>query len=203
MIWTTLFTLIGLGMVLLMTEIFLIPGFGITGIAGLISFLGGIGYALYLSSTGVLSPFLTSLFVLFSIIAVPAGIYFLGSRLKDSSLARKMILEESLDGEKGFRASNDELLLLYGERGETITALKPCGSAMIRGERVSVICEDGFLDKGVSVVVTNIEDNSVYVRRESAEASEPANAVSASRVSSDTQGESEKENQNRGFHAGA
>lgn len=169
-IWAILFMMIFTGILFTLVEVFLLPGFGITGIMGVISFLAGIGYAIYLATvTHTISTLAAVIFILGSMILAPGAIYVLGRLLKDSSLAKKFYLNETLDSDKGYTGSNDDLLLLYGEIGETSTPLTPSGSAIIKGEKVSVISEEGYMEKGRAIEVTNIEDNSVYVKSYTAE----------------------------------
>lgn len=174
-IWAVLFMMIFMGTLFTFVEVFLLPGFGVTGVMGLLSFFAGIGYAIYLATvTHSISTLAATIFVLSSMILAPGAIYLLGRVLKDSPLSKKFFLEETLDSEKGYTGANDDLLLLYGELGETMTPLTPSGSAMIRGEKVSVVSEEGYIDKGRTIEVTNIEDNSVYVKCHSAVADRDA-----------------------------
>jgi membrane-bound serine protease (ClpP class) len=75
-----------------------------------------------------------------------------------------MILENTLDNDLGYDASNDELILYYGEQGQALTPLTPSGSVLLKGERMSVISDQGYISKGTEVEVVNVEDNTLYVK---------------------------------------
>lgn len=59
-------------------------------------------------------------------------------------------------------------VLFPGDRGEAITALRPSGKALIRGEIRDVIAEGEFVDKGSTIVIREISGNRIMVYREQA-----------------------------------
>lgn len=159
------------GVLMAILEIFIFPGLGIPGVIGFLSFFGGLGYTGYMVfSAKTISMGYAGFALSVSIISSLIFSVFMTKILKNSSIGKSMILEETLDSDKGFNASNDELVLYYGEQGETMTALKPCGSVMLKGDRMSVVSEEGYIEKGTEVEVTNVEDNTLYVKAVSQEA---------------------------------
>ncbi len=52
---------------------------------------------------------------------------------------------------------------LMGERGEVVSMLRPAGIARLRGDRVQVVARYDFIDEGVTVRVTHVEGNQIYV----------------------------------------
>jgi membrane-bound serine protease (ClpP class) len=153
------------GVLFTMLEIFIFPGFGITGLMGFISFFGGLGYAAYLIYALKTVSLTYAAFILFSSVIASLIFSWIMTRvLKNSSIGKSMILENTLDNDLGYDASNDELILYYGEQGQALTPLTPSGSVLLKGERMSVISDQGYISKGTEVEVVNVEDNTLYVK---------------------------------------
>lgn len=148
-------TLILLGFVLLVIELFVIPGFGIVGISGLFC-LGLAGYISYLK----FSPLAA---VLVSILSV-AAIILLIKILPHTNIYKKMRLETTTSRKAGFSAERSGLSELMGKEGITLTPLHPVGTAVIGGKRIDVVSEVGMIDKDSKVVVVKVEGNKVVVR---------------------------------------
>lgn len=54
---------------------------------------------------------------------------------------------------------------LIGERGTTITQLRPFGEALIDGQSISVVSENGeLIESGSAIMVTDVKDNKICVR---------------------------------------
>jgi membrane-bound serine protease (ClpP class) len=53
---------------------------------------------------------------------------------------------------------------LVNQTGETLTALRPCGTAVINGRRCDVISEGAFVEAGRAVKVISVEGLRVVVR---------------------------------------
>jgi len=56
-----------------------------------------------------------------------------------------------------------------GKVGTAATDLRPVGKGEFSGELVDVVCEEGFLDKGTTIVVTKDEGYRKVVRKKEAE----------------------------------
>lgn len=80
---------------------------------------------------------------------------------------RQLGLRHQLDAETGFVATED-LRHLVGQKGETLTVLRPAGFARIDGKRVDVVTDGEHLGPGTVVVVGAVEGNRVIVRSVSA-----------------------------------
>ena len=68
-----------------------------------------------------------------------------------------------------------------GERGLTLSVLRPAGLVEIDGRRVDVVTDGEWVEPGVAVVVTEVEGNRVVVEPEDAASSAggPDSEVSA------------------------
>ncbi|RVU55329.1 NfeD family protein [Anaerosphaera multitolerans] len=145
-----------LGVVLLIVEL-IVPGFGIAGIGGIVCVFGGVILAME-----SLQVALTSVAIAL-IISIIVTVYFIkkGSKLK---FVNKITNLHSTDSEKGY-ISVESTDLKVGQRGKTLSILRPTGFIEVDGKRYEAIAYDGFLEKDVEVEVNKIEAFKVYVRR--------------------------------------
>lgn len=145
------------GLILLAVEIFVTPGFGLTGISGLILILASI-YFLFPNFDAAMIGIATVLVL--SIAGFIIMLKFFGS----SALSRRIALGESQTVEAGYRAQSDRKELL-NKKGKTVTPLRPAGIVEIDGERIDVVSEGRFIEKGVEVMVTKIAGNRIVVKK--------------------------------------
>ncbi|MDP2364523.1 MAG: ATP-dependent Clp protease proteolytic subunit, partial [Ignavibacteria bacterium] len=132
--------LIGLG--LLVTEIFIIPGFGIAGIAGIVLIFASI----FLSLLGS-KPFIDMEMVSIAIIQLSGamlfallGMFVLVKYIPKSSIFNRLVLSQSEKSEQGF-VSYPSKKDLIGKTGIAFTTLRPGGTAEIDGRRVDVVAD--------------------------------------------------------------
>lgn len=144
--------LIVLGILLIFIEIFFTPGFiiGLVGVAvvavGLVNTYSEYGYTTgNITLIGVL-VFLGTVIVL----AFKNGMW-------DRFAIADVIVGKAND--------IDKLTINIGDTGETISAIRPAGSAIIGGQKVEVHTEGGLLLAKVEVVVTKIVNSKIYVEQ--------------------------------------
>ena len=161
--------LVGLALVLL--EIFVVPGFGLTGILGLLCAVAGL--ALSLVDNTQLSTWnkdsvhaiLTSL--AFVVIGLTVGIFgsmALSHFLTTSKRTPAMALHKEMTPDEGYIAVQVLPKELVGKQGKTETVLRPSGKVCVNGQIYSAISEGAMLDRGVTIEVTRIENAQLYVR---------------------------------------
>ncbi len=158
-----------LGIVLIALEVFVIPGFGITGISGIICIivsllgamlgreaLGGIDF------TGLGHACITLVIG----IALAAGVsWFLTSRFGPARLRRSTTLEHSQRTEDGYIGVDSRLADLKGSIGTAITALRPAGKIRVGDTTCDAVSRDGFIEAGSRVKVVAFETAQVYVEK--------------------------------------
>lgn len=156
------------GVVLLGIEIFVLPGFGIAGISGIVL----IFLSIFLSLIGS-EPFITSesismaiIQLAFAIIAALILIYLLAKYLPKSSIFSKLVLSDSEKAEDGYVSVSEEPTLL-GKTGVAITILRPVGIAEIDGKRVEVVSDGEFIQPGTEIKVIKVEGMRVLVSSKS------------------------------------
>ncbi len=143
------------GVALMLVEAFM-PGFGVFGIAGLISTLASIVLAAASVQTGMVMLLIS--IVLSTVFSIVAFRYF-ASR----GALRHIILSEEERADLGYIAPLDQKNLV-GLEGLTVTALRPSGAATIDGRRIDVVSEGAYIPAGEAVVVDRVEGVRVIVR---------------------------------------
>ena len=156
-----------LGVVLLALEIFVIPGFGIAGIGGIlsvsVSLLGAmIDYneieGLNTNKLANAAMVLLSGFVLTLVI-----IWFLTSKYGPEFMKKSSIL--TLDKEIGEDYLGVDPLLseLVGKQGITLTDMRPAGKVEIEGNKYDATSTGDFIPSGTPIKVTRYEAAQLYI----------------------------------------
>jgi membrane-bound serine protease (ClpP class) len=167
--WEMLLFVIGL--ILIALEIFVIPGFGITGITGISLVVVGLSLSMLdnnlfeLNTTKALTILFRSLFIVITSIMISLGVsIYLSQKLITSSYIQGMALkaeQKSTDGYKSF----DDKSQLVGLHGITITMLRPSGKIQVEDKVFDAFSELGFIDPGEKITVTKYESGQIYVRK--------------------------------------
>jgi len=82
----------------------------------------------------------------------------------ESRITKALTLSTPARAEDGFTASSNEFKALVGACGKTVSALRPSGTALINGERISVVTSGEFIPLGVTVEVVAAEGFKVLVK---------------------------------------
>ncbi|HEY6907040.1 MAG TPA: NfeD family protein [Ignavibacteriaceae bacterium] len=154
------------GLVLLALEIFVIPGFGIAGIAGIIL----IFVSIFLSLTPG-GPFLDFDAISVAIIQLTGAIVaafvlilILAKVLPKSTTFNKLILADEERAEQGFVSYPSEKELV-GQEGTALTTLRPAGTAEFNGKRYDVVADWEYIEQGSRIVVLRVEGVKVVVKK--------------------------------------
>lgn len=156
------------GVLLIILEIFVIPGFGITGISGIILVILSLGTAL-VGNIGLDFPSISHLGTAIWTMAVTLllsvlMIVSLARYLPGTSRFSKLILRDWSGDERGYIASSSTENLV-GKEGEVLTALRPSGTVLINGNRVDVVSNGEFVHKGEKVRISQVRGNKVVAER--------------------------------------
>ncbi len=162
-----------IGLVLIALEIFVIPGFGVAGIGGIILVI--VSLFLSLISSGPLVDYEMISVAIIQLAAALlfslAGIFILAKFLPKSSIFNRLVLSQSETAELGFVSHPSELALV-GAKGIALTTLRPAGSAEFNGKKYDVVAEWDYIERGRKILVLRVEGIKVVVK-EIKEKSEP------------------------------
>jgi membrane-bound serine protease (ClpP class) len=155
-----------IGILLLLLEIFVIPGIAITGVIGVILIIGSI----FLSLVGNNLPFWDSASVSRAVIQLSLSlvfafifIYLLAKILPKSSAFSRLVLSNEEKAEQGF-VSYPSIKELVGMEGFALTTLRPAGSAEFNGQKYDVVADWEYIPKGNKVKVIRVEGIKVVVK---------------------------------------
>jgi membrane-bound serine protease (ClpP class) len=153
--WTPMLVVLA-GFVLRAVEVFVVPGFGWSGVLGLLAMIAGVILAL---SPGPADAALTFAIVLSSLTLLGLAVWAVGSRLR----AGHPLLGGMLRRDEGYVA-NLPRPELEGLDGIALTDLRPAGTAQFGEERLDVVSEAGWIAAGSKVRVQRSEGYRHVVR---------------------------------------
>jgi len=147
--------LIIIGFLLILIEIFLVPGFNIFGIFGFIMVTLGIVFA-YSKLDLRIANFIMVASLVLSVLLVRLVV--------KSKSWRRIILDDRQEKVHGFHVSSENLAQLVGKKGTAYTPLRPAGIALIEDQKIDVMTEGGFIEMERTIEVIQVEGNRVVVR---------------------------------------
>lgn len=157
------------GITLLLLEIFVVPGFGFVGVAGIFLIFGSLFFALFNLSppgydfrwTSLETPLLTMVMTLLSGTIV---IWILSRFLPKTPLYGKLVLAPPAKTQAAPMGASSVEPLAVGQTGVAVSTLRPSGIANVAGRRIDVATEGDFVEPGGRIVITRIEGNHIFVR---------------------------------------
>ena len=164
---TVAMLLIG-GFIFMFLEIAVIPGFGITGILGLLLLCGGLATAFMKLSMAM--AMVTTFLAILGVILLLLWFFLVFPK---TSMGRQFILETESSAANGFVAVDDKSAYI-GKTGVTLTMLRPSGIAKIDDERVDVMTDGEFVEKGVRIKVIKARQGGMIVTPIEDEPANPA-----------------------------
>jgi len=161
--WEELLLVAG-GVILLGLEVFVVPGFGIAGIAGIAALVAGLG--LTLVGAGATASVIVGALgrVAVSILLALASGMALLSVLPRLPFGRRLVLDTDLRSGEGYASAPESDRLQLGHTGTALSPLRPAGVADINGARVDVVSEGSFIEAGSAIEVTRVDGNRIVVR---------------------------------------
>jgi membrane-bound serine protease (ClpP class) len=157
--------LVALGIVLLALELFVIPGFGITGILGILALLGGLALSLVgAGATPSLVLFALGRVSLSLLIAIGVSLALLRF-LPRLPYGRRLVLDTGLAALAGYASAPETDLKWIGKRGTAVTPLRPAGIADLERERVDVVSQGEYIEADAPIEVVRVDGNRIVVRR--------------------------------------
>lgn len=162
--WEVLIFVIGL--ILVVFEIFVIPGFGFVGISGIalvalsliLALLGNVN--LDMSNVSNMEVFEAIVIVVAGLVAGLALIIYFSNRIGKPGLFRNIAL---LSDQEGYISVPIEPNMMVNKIGIAATVLRPSGRVIVDDQYFDAVSIKGFLEKGDEVIVKRYENSQLYV----------------------------------------
>lgn len=152
------------GVVLVLIEVFLIPGFGIVGILGGIAILAGL-YMILLPAHPLIPDYRAAVRGLaVGVVGGLIGLFFMGRILTRTKFWQKITMPISERSSEGYSTSIG-LEELVGKTGVAVTDLRPSGWATVQEKRIFVVTEGDFISNHDSVKILTVDGNRIVVRK--------------------------------------
>lgn len=162
------------GVILLLVELLLIPGFGVAGITGIILMILGLTFAMVdnvgfsLPLDGISSLVRSFLTVLVSLTVAFIVSLFLTPKIMDVRIENETIgLKTTLETEGGYTALNKDLLSLKGQVGFAYTVLRPAGKVKIGEEIYDAVALLDYIEKNEEIEVVGVQNMQLVVKKRS------------------------------------
>ncbi|MFT6747708.1 MAG: membrane-bound serine protease (ClpP class) [Glaciecola sp.] len=165
--------LISVGLLLIMLETFVIPGFGVAGIGGGILVVAGLAFSLIgqvPTDYGFTVPDFSRLSYALSIVVVAiasglfSSIYLTSKFLQEKgSYGQKFVLNKTQENERITLENNIPFDSLIGKIGITATPMRPAGKIVIDEKQYDAISSHSFIESGVQVTVTSSSNSQLKV----------------------------------------
>lgn len=164
-----------IGVILIILEIFVTPGFGVLGIAGIVAVILGLAFAMI--DTDLLK-YIPDGQLPIGIVVKPVALVIISVTLSfllsialgrkiligQSAVQRKIVLNQDMSVEEGY-VSHREDGEMEGKTGVASTWMRPAGKVLIDGRLYEATGADGqFIERGRSVVVVKRESGILYCR---------------------------------------
>ncbi len=166
--WEIIALFIGVG--LLVAEIFIIPGFGVAGVAGVVLTVSAL-ILIMLNNDNFNFDFVSMHSLLMASLATIGGLaggvlllFFGGAKLSKSKAFKRMALTDTQSSAKGFSVGTNENSLI-GKQGKTHTILRPSGKVLIEEQVYDAFTQGGYIEKGEAIEVISTEGVTLKVKK--------------------------------------
>lgn len=162
-----------IGIILVLVEIFAIPGFGVTGILGITGIVTGLAFVMIDKIVFKFGPSADGVREIVSAFAVVVlamltsfflSLWLSSKLFSPNRLFGSLALETAENKSDGFVSFDTEKQkMLVGKKGVAHTILRPSGKIIIDGEVYQAVAETGYILKGSGVTVRREEQGQLYV----------------------------------------
>lgn len=168
---------LALGIALILAEVFVIPGFGVAGISGILCLFVAIAFMAIptfndtpLPSSDQLTQVLDSFTYIFAGLILSFIPMFLITKFMHTIPFANMLilagpasnqLEPNTPATPTTTPTHD--VFQVGQQGKTISRLSPTGQAIFNDNTTDVSSEDEFIDANTSIAITKIQGNKITV----------------------------------------
>ncbi len=157
-IGTGIIILFIIGVILILAEVFIIPGFGIAGLSGFTAVLVSLFFIFPNTSIAI------NVLLAVVLITLMIGIFMI-KKVGSSRFWSRISLKNNSENYFSSASKKDYL----NREAETMSKLRPAGTIKIDGKRVDAVSEGGFIEKGKKVEVISVSGSRIVVREISEE----------------------------------
>lgn len=161
-----------IGVILLAVEIFVIPGFGVSGITGVLFIIGSLALATVRNVGFHFEvPDITQLVysLLYVSLASLGGLilsYYLTNKLFGNAQFGALSLMTVQKKEEGFSIKESSYSNLIGAHGIAQTILRPSGKVKIENGYYDAVAKIGYIEKGEAIKVSGYENAQLIVMKQ-------------------------------------
>lgn len=161
------------GMLLIGLEIFVIPGFGVPGVAGLLLLLAGLVGLFVPAGTG---PFPDTaegrsdllrggVALLMSLGTAGVAMYFIAKHFGSIPLLGKLVLSTPGGDESELLVAMDDApaVARVGQTGRAVTPMRPAGRVEVGDAVIDAVAEFGFIEAGTPIRVVQVDGMRIAV----------------------------------------
>lgn len=162
-----------IGIILVMVEIFALPGFGVTGVLGIIGIVTGLVFVMIdkiVFRFGPSGDGIKEVITAFSVVSLSMltsfflSLWLSRKLFSPNRLFGSLALETAQNRSDGYVSFDTEKQhSLIGKSGTAHTVLRPSGKILIDGDVYPAVAETGFITKGSAIVVRREEQGQLYV----------------------------------------
>lgn len=161
----------GLALILIAMEIFVVPGFGVTGISGIIllvlsltmSFLHNkdLDFSMVTWEDFAFAIFMVAIALASSLV----GIFALAKYVFKSKWTHPYVSTATFSKEDGYTAFSDDFSMLVGKKGTATTDLRPSGFIEIKGKKYDAEAQTEYISVNDEVQVVKVDTYSLIVKK--------------------------------------
>lgn len=166
--WEILLFIVGL--ILIALEVFVIPGFGVAGISGILLVLTGLVLSMIhnvnfdFSETNPTELNNAMASLLFALIGLFAVMFFFGKSIIESKAFQKIVLNDTIEGKVNIQQESQLIQEQIGKEGPAFTALRPMGKIKLDNQIFEAKTYGEWVDKGQNVKVIGTEHQYLLVK---------------------------------------
>lgn len=158
------------GLVLIVLEIFVIPGFGVAGVTGIALTISSL-VLIMLNNDFFNFDFVPLGDIVVALMSAMGGItggvlllFVAGPKLTRSRAFQNIALNDTQEKDKGY-TSNVFPAQIVGQKGTAYTVLRPSGKVMVEGNIYDAYTRGDYIDKGDPVEIIDAEGSSLRVKK--------------------------------------
>ncbi|MEL6538461.1 MAG: NfeD family protein [Bacteroidota bacterium] len=157
------------GVLLIALEVFVIPGFGVAGISGIIFMVGSLVLIMVnnnyfdfelVDNNQIVTAVITTLAAMLGSVVL---LFVVGVRFTSTKMFDRVALKDTQDSKEGYTSTSNPKSFI-GQRGTAYTVLRPSGKIMIGEALYDAYTQGGYIEKDSEVEVIDDSGTSLKVK---------------------------------------